>query len=1610
MKKRLLSSFMALFLTVGTVFGGAFSADVVYAAEGSVSGTVLDTAGKAKSGANIVLRDKNDSATTYTAISGDDGTYTITGVPAGTYQATAYETNFYDSNAVVQTVTVGEEAVSDVDLQFPVDLTSQMTYPGFAETKNDLTGWSNSLSQTAGAGGFRSESKASTGWAGGVAFTPWASSAYQIDMYQTISNLKNGTYVVSCSATCGWGDGSSVSLYAKNAEGTIISSEALPNGNTWQAIGLVAEVTDGTLTIGIASDGDVAANGWGNIDEFHVGLLAEPAEEEEEEVIDADYINDQFWKDTDGNTIYSQGGGIFKFDDTYYWYGVKYEEAVAYAENPRKYYSSSDIFVGITCYSSKDLKNWTYEGLVAEPEDVYNEEIMGTTKPYSINNGKTTWLDGDEVKNSAVWVGRLGVTKLEDGTYALLVQHECADYTNGIDGDTDQWSKQVLVMTADSPNGHFTWNNRINMKSAIGTTNTGDQTVFVDDDGTGWLVYSYGSGRGKMYLSKIEWNEDTTKVVLGDPYMVYSGEGREGNCMFKYDGKYYLCASDLYGWNASHGYYMTIDPGEMTLEKYLKSDSFKPATSLELMDGTSDDFCHVSQTGFFYTVQGSGQTTVIFCGDRWADFAGNGLGYNQWCPLSFDAEGTPYFNSLSAWNMDVATGEWTVADGNNYVKNGSFEADRVAVEEIAGWKQVTNKGANAVANNVAIGDATVTGKGSLKIGSASAYDVEVSQTITSSEYVELEDGVYKMTAKVKNSGKFDNLQMYAVSGDKKTATSFASANPVWTTVKVENIVVEDNKVEIGFLAAGEENSECIIDDVTFTKVENSALAEGSITGAVSGDAANAGKVLTITAENGTSSYSVSMKLTASEQTYTIANLPAGTYTVSFAAQNCIVPDAITVTVEGGSPTSVETQTITNNAGTVSGKVITEDKSGLEGVTITLSKDGSDDIIAVTGEDGTYELTDVEVGTYKITFVKRGYISEDSAAATAEVTLNTTSTISDVTMIRNAGTVAGKVVNSCGIAVSGAVVTLRDKSDNTMLYTATTDENGAYTIEDVVQGSYVATATTKTVESDAWQELNAGNNNIVVEPNEETNGDLQFGIDLTSKIVNPTFDNDLSGWTNGASTTGGYRLGKQNTHGTYQLAPWSNSAFTMDTYQTITGLENGTYIVTCWSNSAYKADSDKLELYAKDGSGRELARESVQADGSYKTIALLAEVTDGTLTIGVDGGLAASSWANIDDFHLGLLGKYHANAERHEAAEASCGADGHENYWSCPDCGKFFKDADGVMDTSVAYDEVSEVTTVVPATGNHKYGEPAFTWSKDYTTCTAVFTCINCGEEVTENCTVTSEQTEAPTCTKEGTTAYTATVTFEEQSYTDTKTAAIAKTEHNYVTTTEADGTIVESCSVCGEVKSRTPGQNDSGQNDSEQKDPAQTDPAQTDPAQNNPAGDNPQAVQVAGVTLAKTVYTYTGKAIKPAVTAKDTAGNVIDAGNYTVAYSANKNVGTATVKVTFTGNYSGTYSLSFTINPKSTSISKATASSKGFKLKWKKQTTQVTGYEIRYSTNKNFKSAKNAVVKKAKTTSKTFSKLKAKKKYYVQIRTYKTVGGKKYYSSWSKAKTVTTKK
>ena len=358
-----------------------------------------------------------------------------------------------------------------------------------------------------------------------------------------------------------------------------------------------------------------------------------------------------------------------------------------------------------------------------------------------------------------------------------------------------------------------------------------------------------------------------------------------------------------------------------------------------------------------------------------------------------------------------------------------------------------------------------------------------------------------------------------------------------------------------------------------------------------------------------------------------------------------------------------------------------------------------------------------------------------------------------------------------------------------------------------------------------------------------------------------------------------------------------------------------------------------------------------------------------------------------------------------AKAATCTTAGNSAYYTCDGCDKWFADATGSV-------EITDKTSVkIPAPGhtagtewksddtNHwhecsrchdKKDEAAHDYGSDNV-------CNTCGynKTVPHTHNLTLVAAKAATCTEGGKEAYykcEGCGKFYEdvlgtKEITDlaswSNIAKIAHTTKQTVTkaTPTANGKIVNYCSVCKKTLSTTVIPNASS------------------------------------IKLKATSLTYNGKARTPKVIVKDRTGKtLVKNTDYTVSYAkGRKYVGKYAVKITFKGKYSGTKTLYFTIKPKATSISSLKAGSKKFTVKWKKQATQTTGYQVQVATNKKFKKNKKTVtIKKQKTTKTTVKKLKAKKKYYVRVRTYKTVkiNGKsiRIYSGWSKAKTVTTKK
>ena len=171
------------------------------------------------------------------------------------------------------------------------------------------------------------------------------------------------------------------------------------------------------------------------------------------------------------------------------------------------------------------------------------------------------------------------------------------------------------------------------------------------------------------------------------------------------------------------------------------------------------------------------------------------------------------------------------------------------------------------------------------------------------------------------------------------------------------------------------------------------------------------------------------------------------------------------------------------------------------------------------------------------------------------------------------------------------------------------------------------------------------------------------------------------------------------------------------------------------------------------------------------------------------------------------------------------------------------------------------------------------------------------------------------------------------------------------------------------------------------------------------ASKNMSSVSISNIST----KSFTGKAITQSAKLKYNGSTLKNGRDYTVSYSSNKNVGTATIKFTGKGSYGGVVTKTFKINPAKQNIQKLKSKSRSFFIDWA-QKGSATGYEIQYATNSKFSGAKKVTVTNNKTDKKTISKLSGKKKYYVRVRSYTTVKGKKYYGAWSSTKSVTTKR
>jgi hypothetical protein len=219
--------------------------------------------------------------------------------------------------------------------------------------------------------------------------------------------------------------------------------------------------------------------------------------------------NGDIWFDNHGNKIQAHGGNILLVGDTYYWYGEhkgkENEPGTAFVE-----------LIGVSCYSSKDLTHWNYEGLALSAV---------TDDPQSV-------LAPDQICE------RPKVIYCEKTKKYVMWMH--------LDNPTRTFAG-VGVAVADQPQGPFTfiWGKKPNRLDSR------DMTIFQDDDGKAYLVHCANYNR-TIYFSEL--TEDFTGLT-GLTMPVLIDQYREAPAIIKHEGKYYMISSGCTGWDPNSALY-----------------------------------------------------------------------------------------------------------------------------------------------------------------------------------------------------------------------------------------------------------------------------------------------------------------------------------------------------------------------------------------------------------------------------------------------------------------------------------------------------------------------------------------------------------------------------------------------------------------------------------------------------------------------------------------------------------------------------------------------------------------------------------------------------------------------------------------------------------------------------------------------------------------------------------------------------------------------------------------------------------------------------------------------------------------------------------------------
>ncbi|MGC4033222.1 MAG: glycoside hydrolase family 43 protein [Tepidisphaeraceae bacterium] len=262
------------------------------------------------------------------------------------------------------------------------------------------------------------------------------------------------------------------------------------------------------------------------------------------------------WPDDKGVHINAHGGGFLFRDGKYYWFG---EHKIAGREG-------NSAQVGVHVYSSADLYNWTDEGIALSVSNDPNSEITKgcvIERPKVIYNAKTNkfvmWMHL-EYKGKGYSASRTAVSVADKvtGPYTFVKSYRPnagvfpLNFTDAERKRFDEWKSPDFAQREPKPADW--WFGRY-VKCFDGGQESRDMTVFVDDDGTAYHIHSSEENR-TLHVSKL--TDDYTGFT--DEYIrVLPGGANEAPAVVKHQGKYYLLASGLTGWDPNDARYLVAD-------------------------------------------------------------------------------------------------------------------------------------------------------------------------------------------------------------------------------------------------------------------------------------------------------------------------------------------------------------------------------------------------------------------------------------------------------------------------------------------------------------------------------------------------------------------------------------------------------------------------------------------------------------------------------------------------------------------------------------------------------------------------------------------------------------------------------------------------------------------------------------------------------------------------------------------------------------------------------------------------------------------------------------------------------------------------------------------